>query len=60
MQGGRFQREIGFAILKQIMDTQEMEAQALISMMAPVSLRGGSSGPTPTVDGTGTIVNIGA
>lgn len=52
MQGGRVQQQIGVAVLKQTLDNQEMLAQALIQMM--------NTGPTPTIDGTGQIVNIGA
>ncbi len=52
MQGGRVQSEIGFAILKQILDNQKMQGQALVKMI--------STGPTPTADGTGRNVNIGA
>jgi hypothetical protein len=51
MVGGNIQQKIGVAIVKQILDTQEMQVQALLQMM--------SNGPTPTVDGTGTMVNIG-
>ncbi len=52
MQGGRATQEIGVAIVKQILDTQAMEAQLLVKMI--------SSGPSPSLDGTGGIVNIGA
>jgi len=52
MQGGRIQQDISMAIVKQILDSQEMQAQALVKMM--------SSAPTPTLDGTGQIVNIAA
>jgi hypothetical protein len=52
MAGGSSQQKIGVAILKQILQTQEMQVQALVQMMSTES--------TPTVDGTGTIVNIGA
>lgn len=52
MQSVRIPQEIGFSVLKQIMDTQANQAQALIQMI--------NSGPSPTVDGTGQIVNIGA
>jgi hypothetical protein len=51
MVGGSIQQKIGVAIVKQILDTQEMQVQALLQMM--------SNGPTPTVAGTGTMVNIG-
>jgi hypothetical protein len=52
MQSARVPQEIGFNVLKQIMDTQTDLAQALIQMI--------NSGPTPTIDGTGKIINIGA
>jgi hypothetical protein len=52
MQGGRIQEKIGFAILKQIMDSQKMQGELILKMI--------DSGPKPTVDGTGSIVNIGA
>ncbi len=49
MQSDYGKQNIGVAIMKQILDSQEMQAQALISMM---------SAPTPTINGTGRIVNI--
>jgi len=52
MVAGNIQQKFGFAILKEILNSQEMQAQALLKMMR--------AGPTPTVDGTGKIVNIGA
>jgi len=51
MQGGSVQQKIGVAIVKQILDTQEIQAQAILKMM--------NSGPTPSLTGTGRIVNIG-
>jgi hypothetical protein len=50
MVDGAFQQKIGFEVLKQILNTQEAQAQALLKMI----------GPTPTVDGTGAIINTGA
>jgi len=52
MQGTRVPQELGFSVLKQIMDTQSNQAQALLQMI--------NSEPGPTVDGTGKIINIGA
>lgn len=52
MQSTRIPREIGYSVLKQIMDSQAAQAQALVQMI--------NNGPTPTLDGTGQIVNIGA
>jgi len=52
MQGTRVPQELGFSVLKQIMDTQSNQAQALLQMI--------NSGPNQTVDGTGKIINIGA
>lgn len=51
MQGGRMQQEISVAILKQILDSQQNEAQMLLGMLGS---------PSPSLDGTGQIVNIGA
>ena len=52
MQEVRVPQELGFSVLKQIMDTQANQAQALLQVI--------NSGPSPTVDGTGKIINIGA
>jgi hypothetical protein len=52
MQGGAFQQKIGVQILKNILDSQAMQGQELLKMI--------SSGSSPTLDGTGKIVNIGA
>jgi len=52
MQAVRVPQELGFSVLKQIMDTQANQAQALLQMI--------NSGPSPTLDGTGQIINIGA
>jgi hypothetical protein len=52
MQEVRVPQELGFSVLKQIMDTQANQAQALLQMI--------NSGPSPTLDGTGQIINIGA
>ena len=51
MVGGSVQQKISTAVVKQIMDSQQMQAQALLKMI--------QNGPTPTLDGTGTNVNIG-
>lgn len=52
MQSTKIPREIGYSVLKQIMDSQAAQAQALVQMI--------DNGPTPTLDGTGQVVNIGA
>ncbi len=52
MQGGRIQQEIGYSVLKQVLDTQEMQGQMLVKMM--------ENTPGPSLDGTGSIVNIAA
>ena len=52
LQGGRVQQEFGYTIVKQIMDSQKVMAEGLLNMM--------NSGPAPSLDGTGQIVNIGA
>lgn len=52
MQDGRFQQVLGVTIFKQVMDTEKEQAQALLEMM--------DSTPTPTLEGTGHIVNTAA
>jgi hypothetical protein len=51
MQGGRLSLQIGTAVLKQIQNSQVNQAQALVQMI--------NNSPTPTVNGTGSIINIG-
>ena len=47
---GAIQQKIAVLVLKQILNTQEAQAKAILAMIAP----------TPTIDGSGKIVNIGA
>ena len=52
MQSQKLPQQLGFAILKQLQNTQEMQVQALVSMINSTS--------GLTADGTGQIVNVGA
>jgi hypothetical protein len=52
MQNGRFQQVLGVTIFKQVIDSEKAQAEALLQMM--------TSTPTPTLEGTGQIVNTGA
>jgi hypothetical protein len=51
LQGERLSLQIGTAVLKQIQNSQVNQAQALVQMI--------NNSPTPTVNGTGSIINIG-
>ncbi len=49
MQSTQLDSQLGMAVMKSIMDQQEQFAQALIQMIQQ----------RPTLDGTGSIINIG-
>jgi len=51
-QAGNVQQQIGSAVLKQLMDNQKMQAEALIKMI--------NATHPPSLDGTGENVNVGA
>ena len=49
MQSTQLDSQLGMAVMKSIMDQQEQFAQALVQMIQQ----------RPTLDGTGSIINIG-
>jgi hypothetical protein len=49
--GGQIQTQIAVAVLKQLQEQQAQQSQALLKMIQQ---------PAPTLDGTGTIVNVAA